>query len=322
MKLIFTQQGRQDEPAVIENADIDGIREFIHSADWKVYASIKLETDADNFMELYGTDGFGLEIMVAENRVQLVSASPVDSPQIQSILFFSYFRQDDHWRSQVEWEEKIESCCGISDDFSLTKFICRALFFRQVIKVQSAVFRCRYLFFVFKSKIYRLFGIRPPVFIGSDLTPEQDKFLGSALEEHNQNSKRLARFWGFDDYKEWGFDQKTGDFFLTLKNGKKVTASGQVYGSYSTAGSSWEWAWNNPNVADALKKDSRLAREYGKKQGKGFEYLCLGMPKVYHDMAPVYFAAITEKLSGAQGVFPAGYGAYTFYIGLKNLKKE
>ncbi len=164
----------------------------------------------------------------------------------------------------------------------------------MVIKFLSIVFRCKDLFFALKNKLYSLFGIRPAIPKGFDLTPEQDAFLGGAIAEHNRNNDRLIKDWGFGEYKECGFDQTTGIFFLMLKDGKKITASGQIYGSFSDADGTWEWAWNNPNVEDLVKKDSMLVREYGEKQGQGFEYLCLGLQPTLHNMAPIYFAAIAE----------------------------
>lgn len=322
MKLIFSQPNRQKEPAVTENADADSINNILLSTDWSVYTSIRLEIDNNNFMEIYGTDDFGLEIMAADNERQLVSLSPINSQQDLSIMLLSYFRQDGQWGNQIEWKEKDEACCGIPDDFSLTKFICTVLFFPLIVRFHSIVFRCKELLFAFKIKLCSLSGIRPAIPKEFDLTPEQDAFLGEAIEEHNQKNDRLRKDWGFGDYEEWGFEQITGNFFLRLKDGKKVTASGQVYGSLSTADKTWEWAWNNPNVEELVKKDSFLVREYGEKQGQGFQYLCLGLQPIPHVVAPIYFAAIAEKLSGAQGVFPAEYGNYTFYIGLKDLKKE
>jgi len=152
-----------------------------------------------------------------------------------------------------------------------------------------------------------------------DLTPEQDTFLFEASEYHNKNILNLQENWGFSDYEEWGFSQDTGIFFLKLKDGSRIEANGQIYGSYSTHDTSWEWAWNNPHSEENIAMDSLKAKEYGKETG--LNYLTVGIVEVYDILYATYLASIAEKLNNAQGVFPGNAGEVIVFIGLKNLKK-
>jgi len=152
-----------------------------------------------------------------------------------------------------------------------------------------------------------------------ELSPQQDEFLASAIEYHNRNNKILNRQWGFESLAEWGFDQETGIFFIRHEDGSRVEGRGQLYGSYSESDGTWEWAWNNPMVEEAMSIDSRKAKEYGEEQN--LTYLILGVVPVSDEMSATYLASIVEKLADAQGVYSADAGAIKVFIGLKELKR-
>lgn len=158
------------------------------------------------------------------------------------------------------------------------------------------------------------FGDRP------DLTPEQDAFFKSAIQEHNRNTESLMKDWGFADATECGFDQSTGLFTMKLKDGSRVEASGQIYGSFSEADRSWEWAWNNPHIAEPLKKDSAIVHEYARRES--LPHLYTGQMPVVDETMITYFVAIAEKLSGAQGMYPVRCGKIIVFIGLKSLTRK
>jgi hypothetical protein len=153
-----------------------------------------------------------------------------------------------------------------------------------------------------------------------ELTPEQDKFLASAIMYHNKNNEILNEEWSFNEFEEWGFDQISGIFFLRLSDDTWIEADGQIYGSFSQSDGSWEWAWNNPMVEEAITKDSLLIKNYG--ESEGIEYLTEGMILVPDIMVASYLAAIGEKLCNAQGSYPADAGSITVFIGLKNLRRK
>jgi hypothetical protein len=152
------------------------------------------------------------------------------------------------------------------------------------------------------------------------LTPKQDAFLASCTQEYNEKLERLNRDWSFSKYKQWGFDQVSGIFFLELHDGSRVEAEGQVIGSYSSSGKSWEWAWANPNIEESMKRDVQLVRQFGEKER--IEYLSSGMVPVPDKLFPMFLSGIATKVIGSEGVFAGNAGPILVYLSLKNLKRK
>jgi hypothetical protein len=151
------------------------------------------------------------------------------------------------------------------------------------------------------------------------LTPEQDAFFAACTREYNEKLERLNRDWNFSNFKRWGFDQLSGIFFLELHDGSRVEADGQVIGSYFPAKNSWEWAWNNPNVGEGMKRDVQLVRAFGEKENIG--YLRTGFVPVPNKLAAIYLSAVAVKILGAEGVYAGTAGALQVFISLKNLRR-
>jgi hypothetical protein len=152
------------------------------------------------------------------------------------------------------------------------------------------------------------------------LTPEQDAFLASCTREYNEKLEKLNRDWSFSNYKTWGFDQLSGIFFLELHDGSRVEADGQVIGSYKPAQKSWEWAWNNPNVEEAMKRDVQAVRTFG--ETEKIEYLRKGVIPAPNKLFPMYLSGIAIKILGAEGVYAGNAGAIQVFISLKNLRRK
>ncbi|MGA2747973.1 MAG: DUF6882 domain-containing protein [Verrucomicrobiota bacterium] len=152
------------------------------------------------------------------------------------------------------------------------------------------------------------------------LTPEQDAFLATCTREYNEKLETLNRDWSFSNYKRWGFDQFSGVFFLELHDGSRVEADGQVIGSYFPSRNSWEWAWNNPNVEEPMKRDVQLVRTFGEKEK--IDYLRKGVVPAPDKLFPMYLSGIAIKISGAEGVFAGNAGPLQVFISLKRLRKK
>jgi hypothetical protein len=152
------------------------------------------------------------------------------------------------------------------------------------------------------------------------LTPEQDAFLASCTQEYNEKLERLNRDWSFSKYKQWGFDQVSGVFFLQLHDGSRVEAEGQGIGSYSPSGKAWEWAWANPHVEEGLKQDVQLVRQFGEKER--IAYLRSAMVPAPDKLFPMYLSGIATKIIGSEGVFAGSAGPILVYLSLKNLKRK
>ncbi len=151
---------------------------------------------------------------------------------------------------------------------------------------------------------------------GQNLSPEADQFLASATEEFNQRQKAMSEEWHFDSYKQWGFDQLSGTFRIEFENGRQLHADGQILGSYSATGNSWEWGWHNPYVDPAIARDSKLVKETGERLG--LEYATTGMVPVPDEEFVSFLCAIGLKATGSIGVFRGSAGPIDVMILLKN----
>ncbi len=151
------------------------------------------------------------------------------------------------------------------------------------------------------------------------LSPEADKVLGAAVKEFEQKQAKLDADWGFDSYKQWGFDQLSGTFRLEFEEGDQVHADGQILGSYASNNGSWEWAWNNPFVDASMARDSRLVKEEGERLGISF--LHTGPIEVPSDQFLSYLCAVGVKFSGSVGAFRGTAGPIDVVILLKNPRR-
>jgi hypothetical protein len=160
-------------------------------------------------------------------------------------------------------------------------------------------------------------AIKSKIDLNDGLSPEADRFLGEATSELNAKHKALQSEWRFGQGNEWGFDQESGVFKLSFADGSEFQADGQILGSYSEADSTWEWAWNNPNVVPAMARDSKKVKALGKRLD--IAYLQAGlipMPPCL-DFA-VYLSAIGVKVTASIGYYTADAGPIKISILLKN----
>lgn len=152
----------------------------------------------------------------------------------------------------------------------------------------------------------------------AELSPEADKFLKAALEEFNAKQKVLQERWGFGTALNWGLEQEEGIFRLDFENNKQVQAAAQILGTYSEKDQEFEWAWNNPNVVRALKRDSREVRKIGKRLG--IAYLQAGITPVAGEQGLSYYCSIGVKAAGSEGVYRGAAGPVDVIILLKELR--
>jgi hypothetical protein len=154
--------------------------------------------------------------------------------------------------------------------------------------------------------------------LDTPLSPEADKFLAEALAEFKAKQKALTKDWRFGKGKQWGFDQVSGIFKLDFDDGAQFQADGQILGSYSAGGGSWEWAWNNPHVAPAMARDSKAAKKVGGRLG--ISYLVAPMIPVPSEEFASYLAAIGVKATDSIGVYRGKAGPIDVFIALKNAR--
>ncbi len=162
----------------------------------------------------------------------------------------------------------------------------------------------------------KLFGRKAESVTG--LTPEADAFLARALEEFNAKQESLRSAWRIGTERNWSLDQSEGVLRLDFENGQRLEADAQILGSYSKDESSWEWAWNNPNVHRPMKAASLEVRSLGRKLR--IDYLQSGKIPVPGEEFLSYLCAIGLKATDSMGVFRGKAGAIDVLLMLKNLR--
>ena len=151
-----------------------------------------------------------------------------------------------------------------------------------------------------------------------DLSPETKQFLREACAEFNVKQNQLREEWRFGECEQWGFEQDTGVFQLDFEDGSKLLADGQIVGSYDSSEETWEWAWNNPNVDEAVARDSQRVRELG--ADFDLDYLRTGIIPAPGGPFPAFLAAIGVKATNSIGVYPGNTGDVIVFIMLKDPK--
>jgi hypothetical protein len=152
--------------------------------------------------------------------------------------------------------------------------------------------------------------------INAPLSPEADKYLGDATAEFNAKQEALQRDWRFGTAKQWRYDQYSAILKLEFDDGAEFAADGQILGSYMAARNSWEWAWNNPHVEEAVKRDSRLVKQLGERLD--IEYLVTGMVPAPTELFASYLSAIGVKATDSIGAYRGKSGPVDIIITLKN----
>lgn len=151
---------------------------------------------------------------------------------------------------------------------------------------------------------------------GQNLSPEASQFLTAAMDEFNDRQKAMREEWRFDNYKQWGFEQLSGTFRIEYEDGKQLQADGQILGSYSSTGDSWEWGWHNPYVDSAIARDSKAVKDLGERLG--LTYVTTGTIPVPNEEFVSFLCAIGLKASNSVGVFRGSAGPIDVMILLKN----
>lgn len=84
-----------------------------------------------------------------------------------------------------------------------------------------------------------------------------------SIEELQLKTQGHVEAWGLDRISRWDLDQGTGELAFSFEDGFRATAPAQIIGMYNSEDHTWLWAWDNPSVEDAMKKDALKVRKYG-----------------------------------------------------------
>ena len=181
-----------------------------------------------------------------------------------------------------------------------------------------------------ESKALRMlaeFGIEPdpvPDTISFDepaRSPEATAFIDAARERYEIEAERLRTEWKLDQAATMNADLDTGLTTYHFADGRRVIADIYVLGSWSRSAKSWEWAWNNPNVPDALKQRANRVREIGEELG--IDEMTSGFVPAPEIHVGTWMAALAAKALETGGVLPLPPEADTevvLFIALENLR--
>jgi len=155
----------------------------------------------------------------------------------------------------------------------------------------------------------------PEELFDTPLSDLADVFLTACSTEFNAKQKRLAEQW-LTGCTRYDVDTERGLLQLSYESRPSVLFDATLVGSHNRSRGSWEWAWNNPNVApsQALPK-STLAPVA---EAHNLKYLLSGFVPVPMEEFPWYFCGIALKLTDALGVYQAVRGDVDFYLLLEN----
>jgi hypothetical protein len=171
------------------------------------------------------------------------------------------------------------------------------------------------------------FGIEPdpvletPPHLGQKLTPEAGAFVLAARERYAAEADRLRSEWKVDQATSMGADLETGLVTYQFADGRQVLADIYVLGSWSRSAKSWEWAWKNPNVPDALKQGANRVREIGEKLG--LEEMTVGFVPAHQVEHGAFLAALAANALQTGGVLPLPPEAdaeVVVFVALQNLR--
>jgi hypothetical protein len=112
-------------------------------------------------------------------------------------------------------------------------------------------------------------------------------------------------------------NQDEGLLRFNFADGMVAEAPAQAVGSYSQSDHTWMWAWNNPSIEEALKRDVLRVRQYGEEPGIGR----LTRPQWRADMDWAWsMTALTAKLCDAQGAYCGSAGPTRMFLTFGDVK--
>ncbi len=135
-----------------------------------------------------------------------------------------------------------------------------------------------------------------------------DKFLSEVARGFGADAERLNQRYKLGDYDQWTADQETGELVFYQKGLRRVVASFQIAGSYSTRSNTWKWSWANDTVDAARKREMNKIKDFGKKNQ--FDELVNPQWQCPEDYAWT-MTAVAGQITKAKGAFrgqiPDGY---------------
>lgn len=92
----------------------------------------------------------------------------------------------------------------------------------------------------------------------------EDTLADAVVRTRAKNAALRDRF-GFGLEERWDVDQRRGTLTLHHEDGGTVRADVQIAGTFN--GTTWLWAWDNPSIPAARKKDAMAIKALGQREG-------------------------------------------------------
>jgi hypothetical protein len=135
--------------------------------------------------------------------------------------------------------------------------------------------------------------------------------LDASFTHLQERQAACEEAWGLGRCDRWDANLEEGWIRFAHQDGRVITAPVQVVGSYSQSDSSWEWAWNNPNVEPRLAKHAELARDYAAE----FKLKQFTSPILTCSEGDAWqFAAVACLVGEADGVYRAPFGDLLVFL--------
>jgi hypothetical protein len=161
------------------------------------------------------------------------------------------------------------------------------------------------------SWLKRLFGKTSPAPIGDAMSPEFAALVEASRAHVAALTQAHQGGWRFDQHQRWNLSQETGVLRFSFEDGIVAECPAQAAGSFSESANTWLWAWNNPSVDPALKRDVEKVRAYGQEHGIAH----LTVPEWQGDLNDAWsMTAVAVRLCDAQGAFCARVGPMVVFL--------
>lgn len=113
------------------------------------------------------------------------------------------------------------------------------------------------------------------------------------------------------DEADWLLDQDAG----TITFGGEVVCTAQVLGTQSDSDRMWLWAWANPSVPEAVRRDAELLRGYGERHG--IPLFSEAEQRIVGSMPPEMLALVASELTDADGYYRGPYEGGAVFVLLR-----
>ena len=141
---------------------------------------------------------------------------------------------------------------------------------------------------------------------------EWKTFVSDCCRELARKNEQLWERLSLSSYKRWDWNQDSTELVFSNDGVPGVIARIAFVGGYSTKSDTWQWAWANFSLVDAIRDPSIAVRDFGEQHN----FALLTVPKWPATQEDGWhMAAVAARILCAEGVYrtPSDYGS-TFMV--------